>query len=265
MSLEEKIKQLENRIKSEGSLVVAFSGGVDSTFLLATAFRVLGPGRVLAVTADSPTFPKSERDATVRFTQARGIRHLVVNTDEVEVINTSGNSPDRCYFCKHELFTRLKTIAADAGFHAVAEGSNTDDGSDYRPGRRAIRELEILSPLAMAGLGKKEIRELSRIAGLDTWDKPAYACLTSRFPYHVEISQDALARIEQAEEFLKALGFRQCRVRHYGESARIEVEREKVPEALALKERITEALVAIGYSKIEIDPAGYRTGSMNVF
>ncbi|RPJ04234.1 MAG: ATP-dependent sacrificial sulfur transferase LarE [Spirochaetaceae bacterium] len=265
MQTAEKYNKLKEIIKNEGSLVIAFSGGVDSTFLLDTAFRVLGQEKVLAVTADSPTFPKSERDETVNFTKSHKIPHRIIFTDEAEVINNAGNTPDRCYFCKRELFSKLCKIAAQNGFHAVAEGSNTDDKSDYRPGRRAIAELGILSPLAMAGLSKAQIRELSREAGLSAWDKPAYACLTSRFPYHVEISKEALARIEQAEEFLKSLGFRQCRVRHYSELARVEVSQEMVTQAMARESVISEKLKELGYKTVEIDPTGYRTGSMNIF
>ncbi|MBN1523290.1 MAG: ATP-dependent sacrificial sulfur transferase LarE [Spirochaetales bacterium] len=263
--LQTKYTMLSDNLKKINSLVVAFSGGVDSTFLLFTALQSLGKDSVLAVTACSPTFPKSELEETINFTKKHSIPHRLITTDEVETINKQGNTPDRCYYCKHGLFSTLTAIAKTEGYQMVVEGSNIDDDHDYRPGRKAIRELGICSPLKEAGLSKEDIRELSHHFDLPTWNKPAYACLTSRFQYYVDITPEALARIEKSEEYLKELGFRQCRVRHYDHKARIEVALDKVPEALSRADEIVTKLLGFGYTEIEIDPKGYRTGSMNVF
>jgi uncharacterized protein len=261
----ERYDGLRLEIKKYPSLLVAFSGGADSSLLAFAAKVALGHEHVFAVTASSPTFPERELEEAIAFCRRYGIPHRTITTDEVRTINDANNSPERCYFCKRELFLKLTALAAEAGFTAVAEGSNLDDDADFRPGRRAIAELGILSPLKAAGLSKAIIRKISKELGLPTWDKPAYACLTSRFPYHVEITSAALAMIEKAETFLLNHGFRQCRVRHYGEKARVEVEKEQMDDALRQKEMIAEYLQALGYREVEIDPQGYRTGSMNVF
>ncbi len=265
MTHPEKYDRLLTELRKSESLLVAFSGGVDSSLLAFAAVAALGRDRVLAVTALAQTYPGREREDAESFCRDFGVPHRLVETDEVANINSRSNPFDRCYYCKLELFTRLGELAHAEGFAAVAEGSNTDDARDYRPGRRALAELGVLSPLAAAGFGKADVRELSRELGLPSWDKPPAACLVSRFPYRVEITPEALARIERAEEFLHGLGFRLCRVRHYGKRARVEVERDRVAEALDREKDIGEALRSLGYEEVEIDPQGYRTGSMNVF
>jgi uncharacterized protein len=260
-----KYAALVQELKKYSSLIVAFSGGVDSALLLFAAKQALGREKVLAITAQSPSFPERELQEAKEFCRNFGIPQQIIHTDELETINREGNSRDRCYFCKHSLFSRLKTLAVKEGFAAIAEGSNLDDESDYRPGARAIQELGIRSPLKETGFYKAEIRVISKELALPTWDKPAFACLTSRFPYHVMITPEALRMIEQAEAYLKKIGFRLCRVRHYGLKARIEVDREKVQEALNQGEAIISYLKSLGYADVEIDPQGYRTGSMNVF
>ncbi len=261
----EKYNRLLSELQKSPSLLVAFSGGVDSSLLAFAAVEALGRDKVLAVTALARTYPGREREEAESFCRAYGIPQRLIETDEVADINSHGNPFNRCYYCKLELFTRLRELARDEGFAAVAEGSNTDDGRDYRPGRRAIAELGVLSPLAAAGLSKDDVRAVSRGLGLPSWDKPAAACLVSRFPYRVTITPEALERIERAEEVLHGLGFRLCRVRHYGNRARVEVERARVAEALRREPAISGALRSLGYAEVEIDPEGYRTGSMNVF
>ncbi len=258
-----KYRTLKTNIAALGRVVAAFSGGVDSSFLAYTARTVLGKDGFLAVTAKSETFPQSEMDEAIAFAKQYDIRHKIVDTAELDTINGSGNSRDRCYYCKRELFSGLTNLSKELGYNAVIEGSNTDDDNDFRPGKRAIRELGILSPLKDAGLSKADIRSISFEEGLPTWDKPAYACLTSRFPYGVEITEQSLRMIEQAEIFLKARGFRQCRVRCFGRKAVVEVDAALVNKALDMKDEIVNALIGAGFEEAEIDPAGYRTGRMN--
>ena len=242
---------------------MAFSGGVDSSFLVFAAVRALGRDCVLAVTARSPAHPAHESREADAFCRQYDIRHQVVPTDMIRIINDRGNPTDRCYYCKHALFSALTELARTQGYAAVAEGSTLDDDHDYRPGRRALAELGIVSPLRSAGLGKSAIRDMSRQLGLTSWDKPSCACLVSRFPYRVPITEEDLSRVDRAEGFIRSLGFRQCRVRHFGERARLEVEAERVPEVLRLAEEIRTYLGGLGYLGVEIDPAGYRMGSMN--
>jgi pyridinium-3,5-biscarboxylic acid mononucleotide sulfurtransferase len=256
---------LLSELKRHPSLLIAFSGGVDSSLLLYAAAEALGKNRILAVTALAQTYPEREREEAAAFCRAYGFAQKFIHTDEVGTINARGNPFDRCYHCKRELFQELVGLARAEGLAAVAEGANLDDDGDYRPGRRAIAELGIISPLKAAGLAKQDIRDISRTIGLPTWDKPACACLVSRFPYKVEITADALTRIERAEEYVRALGFRLCRVRHYGDRARLEVAADRVVEAVAARERISAFFSELGYAEVEIDPRGYRTGSMNVF
>jgi uncharacterized protein len=265
MTIRKKYDSLLAGIRKSPSLLVAFSGGADSSLLAFAAAEALGRDKVLAVTALAQTYPGREREDAESFCRAYDIPHRLIATDEVGNINARGNPFDRCYHCKRELFARLQELARAEGFAAVAEGSNTDDGRDYRPGRRALAELGILSPLEAAGFAKADVREVSRALGLPSWDKPPCACLVSRFPYRVPITTEALERIERAEEYLHGRGFRLCRVRHYGDRARVEVERERVEEALGLRDDIATALRSLGYAAVEIDPEGYRTGSMNVF
>lgn len=261
---EKKYEKLRQIFLKLGRVVAAYSGGADSSLLIYTAREILGKDNVLAVTANSETYVKEELDFTEEFTARYDIEHKVITTCELEEINRHGNTKNRCYYCKRELFSVLRNLAAE-GHYTVIEGSNMDDEKDYRPGSRAREELKIRSPLAEAGFTKEDIRTLSRQLGLPTWDKPAYACLTSRFPYNMEIGKPDLEMVAAAEKFLHELGFRQCRVRHYGTKARVEVETEKVPEAEAMASRITGKLQQIGYKEVEIDPEGYRMGSMNVF
>ncbi len=261
----EMYQRLLQEIKKSPSLLIAFSGGVDSSLLLYAAAEALGRDRILGVTALAETYPAREREEASGFCRAYGLPQHVITSDEVTAINRQGNPFDRCYHCKHELFEQLLSLAREKGFVAVAEGSNRDDDHDYRPGRRALAELGIISPLKAAGLTKADVRTISKDLGLPFWDKPACACLVSRFPYQVTITSEALSRIDRAEEFIRSLGFRQCRVRHYGDKARLEVEPHRVAEAVRQTERISGFLTGLGYTEVEIDPRGYRTGSMNVF
>ncbi|MBI2864264.1 MAG: ATP-dependent sacrificial sulfur transferase LarE [Chloroflexi bacterium] len=247
-----------------GSVVVAYSGGVDSTFLVAVAHEVLGSNAV-AVVAASPTYPQSEVDAAKDLSSQLGIRCLLIETHELEDPDFSANSPYRCFHCKSELFTRLREIADREGMAFVVDGSNHDDLGDFRPGRQAASKLGVRSPLCEAGLTKAEIRALSHRLGLPTWDKPSLACLSSRFPYGTPITLDVLARIAAAEDYLRSLGFRQLRVRHHDTIARIEVPPESIPGFLDpdVRTGIVEKFKQIGYSYVTLDLAGYRTGSMN--
>jgi len=263
-ALQRKQSALERILRDLGSVLVAYSGGVDSTFLAAAAHRTLGP-RALAVTAASPTYPSSEVEEARSIARSLGLRHLVIETDELENPAFVRNDRSRCYYCKGELFAKLWDIARQEGLAAVADGSNADDVEDYRPGRQAGVELSVRSPLLEAGLTKLEIRELSRQWGLPTWKKPSFACLSSRFPYGTSITLDALERIERAEEYLKSLGLGQLRVRHHDPIARIEVE----PESFGLfldpevRRRVVRHLRDLGYSYVTLDLEGYRTGSLN--
>jgi uncharacterized protein len=255
---------LRARLQTCGSLVVAFSGGADSAYLAWVAADVLGP-RSLCVTGDSPSYPARHRAAAVRLASAFGWSHEFLQTAEIDNPAYRANAPDRCYHCKHELFTKLTALARHRGYAAVADGANADDRGDYRPGRAAARELGVVSPLDEADLTKDEIRELSRRAGLPTWDEPASACLSSRIPYHSEVSPEKLKIIEQAEDILQGLGFRACRVRHHDTLARIEVSPAEFGRLLqdSVRDTIVRELKAIGYRYVTLDIQGYRTGSLN--
>jgi len=263
--LSEKIEELKRILHQLGGVVVAYSGGVDSTLLLKLCLDTLGHGRVLAVTATSETYPSQEVAAAVRTAELLGARHRLIETAELAVPAFAANPPDRCYHCKRELFTRLMQIAAAEGLSHVIDGANYDDLSDHRPGRRAAQELGVRSPLQEAGLTKSEIRTLSKELELPTWDKPSFACLASRFPYGTRITRDDLVRIDQAESFLRRLGIGQLRVRHHGPIARIEVEPGDIPLLIAdgARERIVAHLEELGYAYVTVDLAGYRMGSMN--
>ena len=271
-------------LASYKSVVVAFSGGVDSAYLGWAATQVLGSS-ALCVTADSPSYPDHHRQLARRIASDFGLQHEFVQTAETDRPEYRANPVNRCYYCKHELYSTLTRIAARRGFSVVADGSNADDRSDYRPGRAAAREFGVESPLDEADLDKNHIRELSRRAGLRTWDEPASACLSSRIPYHSEVTGEKLRMIERAEGVLRDLGFRVCRVRHHdmpldpatsaellpgagrdrGALARLEFGKDEMARALApdVRERIVERLQALGYLNVEIDPRGYRMGSLN--
>ncbi len=243
---------------------MAFSGGVDSTFLLKIAHEVL-PDRVVAVTAISSTYPEREFREAAEFASRQGIDHVVIQSDELDIEGFADNPPNRCYLCKHDLFTKIKNMAVGRGLKYVVEGSNVDDLGDYRPGMEVIRELGIVSPLREAGLNKEDIRQLSMTMGLPTWDKPAFACLSSRFPYGHRITKEKLRMVDQAEQYLLDQGFRQVRVRHHGDMARIEVSAEERNRFFdtGLMDRVHETFKTLGFAYTALDLKGYRTGSLN--
>jgi uncharacterized protein len=255
---------LFERLRALASVIVAYSGGVDSAYLAWAANRVLG-SRALAVTADSASYPARHREMALRIAREFDFTHEIIRTQELERLEYRANAPDRCYYCKNELFTHLSRVARDRGFAAVVDGSNADDRGDYRPGRRAAREFGVLSPLDDAGLSKDDVRALSHEAGLPTWDEPASACLSSRIPYHSEVTEDKLRVIEQAEAAVRALGFRVLRVRHHGEIARLEVGRDEMARLLdpAIAGDVDRALRALGFRFVALDLKGYRLGSLN--
>lgn len=261
---EQKFSHLKEMLSSMGSVCVAFSGGVDSTFLLKVARDLLGD-KVLAVTATSPTYPESELQEAISLAKSMDARHIVISSNELEIPGFSENNTNRCYHCKNELFRKLKTISGGYGISNVVDGSNHDDTRDFRPGRRAAEELGVRSPLAEAGLTKKEIRYLSRQLGLRTWNKPSFACLSSRFPYGERITEAKLRKVDEAEKFLRGLGFTQFRVRHHNGIARLEF----LPEEMSffndsdMRLRIATELKSIGFDYVTVDLLGYRTGSMN--
>ncbi len=259
-----KLKQLRERLRHIGSAVVAFSSGVDSTFLLRVAHEELGE-HVVAATIRSHTFPTRELDEAAAFCHAEGVRHEIIDSEELDIPGFAENPPDRCYHCKRELFSKLLAFARENGLAAVLEGSNLDDDGDYRPGRRAIQELGIASPLHEVGLTKAEIRALSREMGLPTSDKPSFACLASRFPYGERITAGALERVERAEQWLLDAGFglTQLRVRSHGDLARIEVPAGDIPRLAARAAEIAAAFKDFGFAYVTLDLRGYRTGSMN--
>jgi len=259
-----KLDRLRERLRSIGSAAVAFSSGVDSTFLLRVAHEELGD-RVVAVTIRSCTFPARELDEAEAFCRAEGVRHEILDSDELSIPEFVENPPDRCYHCKKTIFKEIAALARAYGLAAVLEGSNLDDDGDYRPGRRAIEELGVLSPLRDAGLAKAEIRALSREMGLPTADKPSFACLASRFPYGERITAEALERVGRAEQWLLDAGFglTQLRVRSHGDIARIEVPPGDIPRLAARAGEVAATLKSFGFAYVSLDLGGYRTGSMN--
>lgn len=262
--LDRKEAALYRSLAALPSIIVAYSGGVDSAYLAYAATRVLGD-RALCVTAQSPSYPESHRRMAMRLAREFHFSHEIIHTDEMARPEYRANAGDRCYHCKHELYTHLTTIARDRGIPAVADGSNADDRGDYRPGRQAAREFGVVSPLDDAGLTKDEIRELSHRAGLPTWDEPASACLSSRIPYFTEVTDEKLRTIERAEAVLRGLGFRVCRVRHHDAIARLELGRDEIARALDpdVAATIDRELRALGYRHVTVDLRGYRLGSLN--
>ena len=262
--LERKEADLYRILADLPSLIVAYSGGVDSAYLAFAATRTLG-ARALCVTADSPSYPERHRQMALRLAREFGFQHEIIRTNEMERPEYRANAADRCYYCKNELYTHLSTIAHERGISTIVDGSNADDRGDYRPGRQAARELGVRSPLDEAGLTKEEIRALSHDAGLPTWDEPASACLSSRIPYFTEVTDEKLRMIERAEAVLRDLGFRICRVRHHDTIARLELGRDEIARALEpeVAARIDRELRTIGYLHVTVDLRGYRLGSLN--
>lgn len=262
--LQEKLTRLEEYIRGLGSLAVGFSGGVDSSLLLVVAANVLGD-KAMAITGVDASIPERELKEAKEFCKEREIRHIICKVNPMKEESYRHNSPDRCYFCKHGIFTEIKRIAAENGIEYVAEGSNMDDLGDYRPGLKAVEELSVKSPLREAGLTKQDIREISKALGLPTWSKPAYACLASRFVYGEEITEEKLRMLDQAEQFLIEQGFLEERVRIHGNIARIEVPAKDI-ERLAseeIREAVYEKFKALGFMFVTIDMKGYKMGSMN--
>jgi uncharacterized protein len=265
MSLTNKLDLLKALLAKLDRIAVAFSGGVDSTYLLFIAGEVLGSDRVLALTTNSPIFPAREIAESTLLADRFGIRQIIIEGHQLEREAFAGNLPLRCYHCKRDLFDTFLAKAREFGFQIVVEGSNLDDLDDYRPGRKALSELHIISPLLEAGLTKTEIRELSRLAGLSTADKPSSACLASRFPYGTRITLQGLQRVERCEAFLSRHGFRNCRVRSHGELARIEVSLDEMPRMIkdGFRTVLLAECKAAGFIYVALDLEGYRTGSLN--
>lgn len=262
--IKEKLHNLKNMLAEMKSAVIAYSGGVDSTFLIKVAYDVLD-GKALAITATSPTYPDSEIEDAIRFAKEIGIRHIVVQSNEMDNPNFVSNPSDRCYFCKTELFSICLDYAKREGISVILDGTNADDENDYRPGRKAAKKLQVISPLKEVGLTKEEIRLLSREMGLRSWNKPSFACLSSRFPYGTRITPERLQMVGEAEKFLRSLGFRIFRVRYHNEIARLELgndEYNKIQNE-EIKRKIVERLKSLGFIYITLDLEGYRTGSMN--
>lgn len=264
MLLHEKYELLKDNMRKRGSAAIAFSGGVDSTFLVKVAHEVLGD-KLIAITATSSTYPERELKEAIQYAKDMGVKHLIISSEELDIEGFASNPKNRCYYCKKELFTKINRIAKENGVAYVFDGTNVDDEGDYRPGMQAARELEVISPLREAKLTKEDVRELSKELNLPTWNKPAFACLSSRFPYGHKITAPKLKMVEEAEQFLLDLGLRQVRVRHHEEIARIEVspEERSVFFDLTVMDKIGEKFKELGFTYVTLDISGYRTGSMN--
>jgi uncharacterized protein len=262
--IESKDAALHHSLSALPSLIVAYSGGVDSAYLAFAATRALG-SRALCITAESASYPDRHRRLALRIAESFRLNHEFIQTEELSRPEYRSNPANRCYYCKQELYTRLTEVAHGRGIAAIADGSNADDRSDYRPGRQAAREFGVISPLDSADLSKDEIRELSRRVGLPTWDEPASACLSSRIPYFSEVTEQKLRVIERGEAVLRALGFRVCRVRHHDSTARVEIGVDELSRALEpeMTAAIERQLRALGYEEVVVDPRGYRLGSLN--
>ncbi|PLR94672.1 ATP-dependent sacrificial sulfur transferase LarE [Bacillus sp. T33-2] len=263
MDVYEKYNQLKHILQELDSVVVAFSGGVDSTFLAKVALDVLGPDKVIAVTADSETYPSSELNESISIAKEMGITHKVLSTSELAIPGYVENDLNRCYFCKKGLFTELEPILKKYKYKNIIFGLIADDMSDYRPGVLAAREHGVRGPLQEAQLYKEEIRFLSKKLNLRTWDKPSFACLSSRIAYGEQITAEKLTRVDQSEELLKNLGLKQVRVRTHGDIARIEVEPHEIEKVLEKRRFISEKLINFGYQYVTVDLLGYKSGSMN--
>jgi uncharacterized protein len=263
-SAEQKLQALEARLRELGKLMVAYSGGVDSAYLAATAHRVLGD-KMLAVLADSASLARKDMEQACAFALSLGMPLQVVATEELDNPDYARNDANRCFHCKDELFTTMKALGAKLDFSSIAYGMNADDTKDYRPGQRAAKEHEVLAPLAEAGMTKAEVRALAKAAGYSLWDRPAAPCLSSRVEYGRTVTREVLEQVEKAEESMRQLGFRELRVRHHGELARVEIARNELPRALSMEmlDAITAALKQAGYQYVTIDTTGFRSGSLN--
>jgi uncharacterized protein len=263
-TLKQKFTALKDSIREMDSLLIAFSGGVDSTFLLKVAHDILGD-KVAALTSASETYPSEQLEEAKRLAQKIGVHHIITSTKELENKDFAQNDKLRCYHCKHELFSELREVAKEEGYAEVADGANYDDFvHDYRPGLKAAEELGVKSPIKEAEITKEELRELSKGLGLPTWDKPAFACLSSRFPYGDQITEDKLKMVDAAERYLRQFDFDQLRMRHHDQhTARIEVTPEDMEFFFNNRQKIVDKLKEIGYTYITLDLEGYRTGSMN--